>query len=165
MWVVAAVLIAMMASAVLAGFHTGPHTHLVSSVIGVVAAIWLVIMAAEGHSLPLIIVLLIAVLLVAGGVGALAWRGLRGQAPDAADSSTSPLEGAPGKALTDLDPEGIVRVQGENWSATTLNGAIKAGDPIQVINSRGVYLEVWGESNLPSALSQVNEGMKKRSPQ
>ena len=165
MWFVAAVLIAAMATTVLAGFHTGPHTHLVGSAIGVVAATWLVVMAVEGHSLPLLIALLVAVLLVATGVGFLAWRGLRGGPPASVDSSTNPIEGSHGKALTALNPEGIVRVRGENWSATALNGAIEEGDVIQVINAKGVHLEVWGEHNLPSALSPIEARERKGSPQ
>ena len=147
MWIVAMSLISLMAIALLAGFHTGPHTHALSSGLGVVAAIWLVIMAAEGRSLPLIIVLLVAVVLVSVGVGVLAWKGLQGGAAIGVGARPSSLEGEQGKAVTDLDPEGIVRVRGEDWSAQTLNGAIAAGGRIQVVNARGVHLEVWGEEN------------------
>ena len=50
-----------------------------------------------------------------------------------------------GVAVTDLKPEGIVRVRGETWSATSLNGEQPAGTLIQVISVRGIRLEVWGE--------------------
>jgi membrane-bound ClpP family serine protease len=145
MWVVAASLISLMAIALLVGFHTGPHTHVLASAFGVIAAIWLVVMASEGRSLPLIIVLLIAVLLVSIGVGVLAWKGMSGQSTVGIGSRWSAIEGASGKAVTDLDPEGIVRVRGEDWSAQTLNGTVRAGGRVQVVNARGVHLEVWGE--------------------
>src|ERR1035438_10862133 len=102
MWVVAGSLIALMAISLLVGFHTGPHTHVLASVFGVVAAIWLVVMASEGRSLPLVIVLLIAVLLVSVGVGALAWRGLSEQRKVGVGSRGASIEGAQGKAVTDL---------------------------------------------------------------
>jgi len=156
MWVVAASLISFMAIALLVGFHTGPHTHVLASAFGVIAAIWLVVMASEGRSLPLVIVLLVAVALVSIGVGVLAWKGLSGQAAIGIGSRSSPIEGAEGKAVTDLDPEGIVRVRGEDWSAQTLNGVVRAGSRVQVVNAKGVHLEVWGEESdtLPKPRNQ-----------
>jgi hypothetical protein len=44
-----------------------------------------------------------------------------------------------------LSPEGVVRVRGESWSATSLNGNLPAGAVVQVIDSKGIRLEVWGE--------------------
>ncbi|HLJ09115.1 MAG TPA: NfeD family protein, partial [Acidimicrobiia bacterium] len=60
--------------------------------------------------------------------------------------STAPgVVGSEGVAVTDLHPDGIVRVRGENWSATSLNGSVEAGQRIQVIESSGVRLGVWSE--------------------
>jgi membrane-bound serine protease (ClpP class) len=155
MWIVAGVLIVLMLVALLAGFHTGPHTHVVAGVLGAVSAIWLVIMASEGRSLPLVIVLLVAVVLVSVGVTFLAWKGLEGQSALGAVRSGPAIEGASGKAVTDLDPEGVVRVSGEEWSATSLNGAVLAGDRIQVVNAKGVHLEVWGEEHAAPRRPQI----------
>jgi hypothetical protein len=47
-----------------------------------------------------------------------------------------------------MSPDGIVRVRGENWSATSLNGEIAAGGAVQVVNVIGVRLQVWGEENM-----------------
>ena len=48
-------------------------------------------------------------------------------------------------AVGNLDPEGIVRVNGENWSAVAVNAPVPAGTPVQVVRVAGVRLEVWGD--------------------
>jgi hypothetical protein len=55
------------------------------------------------------------------------------------------LEGASGVTESALEPEGLVRVHGETWSATSLNGNLPADAQVQVIRASGVRLEVWGE--------------------
>lgn len=50
-----------------------------------------------------------------------------------------------GTALSILDPKGIVRVRGEEWSAESVNGTIPAGTAVQVIEVDGLRLRVWGE--------------------
>jgi membrane-bound ClpP family serine protease len=52
------------------------------------------------------------------------------------------LIGADGKAATDLNPDGTVRVNGEFWQATTKNGPIKSGDPVKVVDMEGMFLIV-----------------------
>jgi membrane protein implicated in regulation of membrane protease activity len=145
MWLVAGLLVGLVVVVSLVGFHTGPHTHLVAGVLGVAAAVWLIVMAFEGQSLPLLLVLLGAVLATSVGVGVLAWKGLSSPPAESAILRKSSLEGAEGVTITELDPDGIVRVHGENWSAESLNGSIKAKARVQVINAKGVHLEVWGE--------------------
>lgn len=50
------------------------------------------------------------------------------------------LQGAKGEALTELDPHGLIRCQGEVWSATA-DAPIPAGEPIRVL---GVdRLDAW----------------------
>jgi membrane-bound ClpP family serine protease len=147
MWLVAGLLIGLMVLGLLLGLHTGPHTHGVASVFGVAAAVWLIVMATQGHTLSLVIVLLAAVVLVTAGTLALTWQGLSHHDELASGPKASSLEGSPGTAVTDLGPEGIVRVRGEDWSARSLNGQVHAGERIQVINAVGVRLEVWGEED------------------
>jgi membrane protein implicated in regulation of membrane protease activity len=158
MWLVAGLLVGFVVLVSLLGFHTGPHTHVVAGVLGVAAAIWLVVMAFEGRSLPILLVLLGAVLVISVGVGVLAWKGL------SSPPTASPIprgrspEGAEGVAVTDLDPSGIVRVHGENWSAESLNGTVKASARIQVINAKGVRLEVWGDETDEGQLNPGTAG-------
>jgi membrane-bound ClpP family serine protease len=53
-----------------------------------------------------------------------------------------------------LDPAGIVRVAGEDWTAVSLNGPVPAGGRVQVVSVRGVRLEVWGEDLSALQLAQ-----------
>ena len=148
MWVVAGVLLGLVVLASLAGFHAGPHGHVAAGVIGVVAAGWLLAMWASGQGRPLLYLLFAADLVVSLGVATSAWRGiaaLRARPPSGAPGT---LTGAEGVALSDLRPDGIVRVRGETWSATALNGQVTAGTPIQVIQADGVRLGVWGKEVL-----------------
>jgi membrane protein implicated in regulation of membrane protease activity len=143
MWGVADVLLAVVLASSLAGFHLGPHTHAFASALGAVTAIWLIAMGLSGLGAPALWGLLAADVALSGAVGTLAWRGF--ESLKELPRSTAPsLEGALGTATDVLDPEGTVRVRGESWSATSLNGRVERGEEIQVVNAKGVRLEVWG---------------------
>jgi membrane-bound ClpP family serine protease len=143
MWIIAGVLLGLVVLFSLVGFHSGPHVHAAAGVIGVLAAVWLVVMAVDGRSAPILWALLTADLVVSAGVGVMAWFGLSGRV----DGGRRPasVEGAEGIAVSDLTPEGIVRVRGEQWSAVSVNGTVRAGTRVQVLRVTGVHLEVWGE--------------------
>jgi len=143
MWIIAGVLLGLVVLTTLVGFHSGPHTHVVAGGVGVLAAAWLVVMAVNGRSVPILWALLTADLVVSVGVGVMAWYGLSGRASPAHRPVS--LEGEEGVALSDLTPEGIVRVRGEQWSAVSVNGTVLAGTRVQVLRTSGVHLEVWGE--------------------
>jgi membrane-bound ClpP family serine protease len=51
------------------------------------------------------------------------------------------LVDAIGIALSNLDPEGVVQVQSETWTALAAE-PIRAGEEIKVIDSDGLYLRV-----------------------
>ena len=142
MWIIAGVLVGLVLLGSLVGFHSGPHTHAAAVVIGVLAAGWLVFMAADGRSAPVLWALLSADLVVSAGVGIMAWKAL--SSPGGAGLHRS-LEGAEAVAVTDLEPEGIVRLRGEQWSAVSVNGTVRTGSPVHVLRAAGVRLEVWGE--------------------
>lgn len=154
MWIVAGILLAMVVIGLLAGFHVGPHAHVGAAIAGVIAAAWLLVMLALGDTRPLLYVLLAADVSVTGLAGIGAWRVIRdpGALAETNKPSSQSVAGKLGVATSDLDPEGIVTVRGEQWSAVSLNGRIPAGREVQVINADGVRLEVWGEepSELPS---------------
>jgi hypothetical protein len=84
-------------------------------------------------------------LVVSAGIGTLAWKGLTTRGINVAGRHLVSPNGAEGVAIGDLDPEGIVRVHGENWSAVAVNGPVRAGTPVQVVRVAGVRLEVWGD--------------------
>jgi membrane-bound ClpP family serine protease len=146
MWAVAGVLLGLVLLASIVGFHAGPHSHVFAGVLGAVTAIWLFAMALSGQSAPLLWALLSADLVLSAGVGTAAYKGIRSErAALTSSKSTNSLAGKLGVALSDLTPDGLVRVGGETWSATSLNGNVKNGDAVQVIEFEGVRLKVWGE--------------------
>jgi membrane-bound serine protease (ClpP class) len=145
MWVIAGVLLGLVVLASLVGFHAGPHAHAAAGVFGALAAGWLVLMVVEGRSLPVLLALLSADVVVSAGVGVLAWKGLTTRGLRVPGHHFVSPVGAEGVAVTALHPEGIVRVHGETWSALSLNGSVRAGAPVQVVGGSGVRLEVWGE--------------------
>ena len=155
MWLLAGVLVASFLLAALAGFHLGPHVHALAGLLGILAVAWLVVEALQGRSLGIVITLIVFVLLGSVGVGLLAWKGLSAPSVSAGSGRRVPIEGEYGHAVTALEPSGIVRVGGEDWSAVTLNGSVPPGGKVQVLNARGVHLEVWGEEN--EALGQSSD--------
>ncbi len=143
MWIVAGILLGLVVLSAVVGFHSGPHSHVFAGVCGLVAAIWLVIMAVEGRSAPVLWALLSADLVVSAGLGVMGWLGL--SSPPGGTHRHMRLEGAEGVALGDLQPDGVVSVRGEHWSAHSVNGNVSAGGRVQVVSARGVRLEVWAE--------------------
>lgn len=156
MWIVAGLLLGLVLVTSLVGFHSGPHTHVVAAVVGILAAGWLLFMASDGQSAPLLWVLFGADVVISAGIGVMGWVAIRRTGEVGSHLATGRLEGAEGVAVTDLGPEGVVRVHGEEWSATCLNGNLPAGSRVQVLHG-GVRLEVWGEqpSEVPSAAPEV----------
>ena len=156
MWVIAGVLIGLALAAVLAGFHVGPHAHVVAGALGIVAAVWLVVMVVEGQSTSTLVALLAATLIVSAGAIAIGWYGLSGRGTIAYHPER--IEGAEGVAVNDLAPEGLVRVRGEQWSATSVNGTARAGTRVQVLRVSGLRLEVWAEEPDLHLLSSAGGG-------
>jgi membrane-bound ClpP family serine protease len=148
MWIVAGVLLGLVVFSSIFGFHIGPHAHAVAAVAGIAAAGFLIAIAVSGDTRSFVFLLLSADVVVSAGVGAIAWKGLTDPRLRGAHAMHS-LVSAEGVAVNDLEPSGIVRVAGENWSATSLNGRIRAGARIQVIQADGVRLSVWGDNGLP----------------
>jgi membrane-bound ClpP family serine protease len=158
MWVFAGILLGLVLLASLIGFHAGPHAHLVAGVLGILAATVLLIMAIEGNASELSWLLFGGDLALSVGVGVLAWRGLAGRGQIPAPHRALADTGVEGVAVSDLDPEGIVRVRGEDWCAVAVNAPVRSGTAVQVVGRAGVRLEVWGEE-LPAG-----DGLPSRSP-
>jgi membrane-bound ClpP family serine protease len=62
--------------------------------------------------------------------------------------------------MSQLAPEGIVRVRGELWSAISINGTVPMSTPVQVVRAAGVRVEVWGEGaevTSPAGLFELSE--------
>jgi membrane-bound serine protease (ClpP class) len=60
----------------------------------------------------------------------------------AVTTGSQALRGRTGTALSDLTPSGTVEVDRESWSARAVEGPIGRGEPIVVIDVKGVVLEV-----------------------
>jgi membrane-bound ClpP family serine protease len=143
MWTVAGVLLGVVIVASLLGFHTGPHAHMLAAAAGVLVAAWFLFMVADGRSSSLLWVILGADLALSVCLVIAAWRVLSTRDHDVRHFNS--LEALEGVAVSDLTPEGIVRVRGEQWTAESVNGTVKSGARIQVLRADGVRLEVWGE--------------------
>ena len=143
MWITAGILLGLVVLASLVGFHLGPHLHLAAGVFGILAAAWLVLMVVDGLSAPVLWALLSVVLVVSAAAVAIGWYGLSGRGT--VGYHPARLEGTEGVAVGDLAPEGLVRVRGEQWSGTSVNGTARAGTRVQVLRVSGLHLEVWAE--------------------
>ncbi|MGB9112980.1 MAG: NfeD family protein [Acidimicrobiales bacterium] len=156
MWFVAGALLGVVGLASILGFHLGHHAHTIAAIAGVAAAGVLAAIIGTGNTSGLVIALLSADIVVTAGVGTMAWRGLSDPRLRATASAHS-VVGKEGVALGVLDPSGVVRVRGENWSATSLNGRVQEGGRIQVIGTEGIRLTVWGEDQLPPSIPDALE--------
>jgi membrane protein implicated in regulation of membrane protease activity len=158
MWIVAGILLGLALLGALAGLHVGPHGHALGTAAGVLAAVWLLIMLALGDARPILYVLLGADVSITALMGVAGWRVL--STPNAmAEHDTPPpsCEGHFGVAVGALEPGGIVRVDGEEWSAESVNGTVPAGGRVQVLRVNGMKLEVWGEDNPALAPRALND--------
>jgi membrane-bound ClpP family serine protease len=145
MWAIAGVLLGLVVLASLVGFHTGPHSHFAAGVLGTIAALWLAIMALDGRSSALLWTLFGADMVLTAGVSSAAWKALGVERLASATRKVTRIEGAEGFAKTDLSPDGVVRVRGEDWSASSVNGDVAADAPIRVVSVDGIRLNVWAE--------------------
>lgn len=50
--------------------------------------------------------------------------------------------GAIGVVVSDLDPQGVVYVNGETWTAVSSQGPLRSGEAVQVVGSEGLRLTV-----------------------
>jgi len=62
----------------------------------------------------------------------------RRKSPVGSDS----IIGRKGRCVTELDPEGLVRVQGETWKAVSQCGTVAEGDEVTVADLKGLMLVV-----------------------
>ena len=131
MWAVAGVLLGGMLIVLLARIHIGPHSHVASAAFGLVAAVWLVTWPPPGCPPP-------AVGDLRHRRCAVGWSGCaRMERPAVSARTLSAQAGSPRGRVrcrrSALDPDGLVKIHGETWSATSMNGNFPAGAHVQVI--------------------------------
>jgi membrane-bound serine protease (ClpP class) len=68
-------------------------------------------------------------------------KGIRAQAR-AVSFGVEALSGGVGHAVTDLSPEGLVLLAGEQWSARSVGGAVRSGEKVEVVGRDGLRLLV-----------------------
>src|ERR1700683_3403313 len=127
MWIAVGVLLGVVLLSSLLGFHVGPHAHMFAAALGVGAAVFLVVLATTGHANATLWTLFGADLAFSTGVGVLGWKGITSAGSTSWGHGVTGLVGREAVAVTDLDPDGVVRIRGENWSATSLNGMVPTG--------------------------------------
>ena len=119
------------------------------------------ILASTNGPTTLLLLLLAGDVTLSVAVALLAWRGLSVPDRPVSDAPERIGTGAEGVAVSDLDPAGIVRVQGEDWSAVAVNAPVRQGSAVQVVGRGGVRLEVWGEEELPAFGADAAEDSEK----
>lgn len=70
---------------------------------------------------------------------------------------TPTLVGAEGTVVSALDPIGIVRAQGESWTAESISGPLPVGVTVHVVKVQGLRLVVWSEQGRVLGLDPLPE--------
>ena len=126
--------------------------HGVLTVGGVIAFVFGAILLTERQApvlqISLRLILTVAVLLAGFFLFAVS-AGIRAQKA-APRSGSESLIGAVGVARSRLDPEGMVHVQGEMWTATAVGGPIDDGQPVRVVAVDGLRVRVKPEPRVSS---------------
>ena len=102
-----------------------------------------VFQSANFHEVSLQVQIALAVILLA--IAAIAiWMIYKAAKADLYKIKTGKeaLVGSVGVAVTDLKPEGEIRVVGEFWQATTKEEWIKNGEKVEVVGMDGMFLVV-----------------------
>lgn len=141
---IAGILLGLAVLAAVAGLHLGYHAHLAATVLGAVAAVCLVIIAAGGGHPAWLWGVLAGDVAFTALVGVWGWRGVAAGRAALPERHLLTGSGATGVAVSDLDPDGIVTVNGERWSAVAVNAPVHKGCAVQVVGRGGVKLQVWG---------------------
>ena len=141
--VVAGLLLSLALVIWLAGFHVGPHAHFVAAAVALAGAGWLVIAILDGRSAPALWAVVAAAVVIAVVAALTAWFAMSGRGT--VDYDPHRIEGREAVVVDDLAPDGRVRVRGELWAATSVNGVARVGTRVQVLRATGLHLEVWAE--------------------
>jgi len=86
-------------------------------------------------------IFVLASVLVAGVFSLIVYKVAEAQKMKA-KTGVEALIGKEGVALTDLSPEGFVKIEGETWRAISQEGSIEKGERVRVVSWRGIKLVV-----------------------
>jgi membrane-bound serine protease (ClpP class) len=96
--------------------------------------------AAPAVTISLSVIIVMTVLVVAFFSFVLG-KGIRAQARKIS-FGVEALEGGAGTAVTDLTPNGLIHLGGEQWSARSVEGRLAAGESVEVVGRDGLRLLV-----------------------
>jgi membrane-bound serine protease (ClpP class) len=108
-----------------------------------VAAGSVVLYALPGLLSPFVLLGVVLVGIVLGVVLLRVAQGVRRLPPM---NPLQELVGARGVARTELNPDGVVHVNGQMWSAHVRGAPVAPGEPVRVVARRGLVLEVMSAS-------------------
>ena len=142
-WAAAAVILAMIAATSVLAAHAGGHAWFVPLPGALLALAWLA-SVSSGHRHASTWWLLAASAALTGVATLFAAGVLRARVATRSMPRAS-LVGSSGTVVSPLAPLGIVRVQGETWTAESISGPLPAGAPVHVVRVDGLRLLVWSE--------------------
>ncbi len=143
--------------ALLLSFHFGPHALVATS--GVVVVVSSVAIALAGLGIlfatdPVVAVVTLSAALLGSGASLIwGYRSIRSSRSEASCLDTDRLRSSTAVAATDLAPTGIVLIDGEQWSAESIDGPIRAGTRVLVAELRGLRVIVVSD---PLSFDQTN---------
>lgn len=122
--------------------HVGGHAWFIPLPAAAAAAAWVLAAATSTSAAAW---WLVAACALGCGAGLMVVSTALRQGPPAAKEPVL-APGDSGLAVTALSPTGVVRINGETWTASSLSGSLPAGAPVHVVRRDGLHVEVWSES-------------------
>ena len=152
----ALVLLLVAAVALGVGFHGGPHVAAVLGVVGLVAAfVFFLFLLGRSEFNAMAGAITGATMAITLGTVVFGLSSLRRLRHQTGPSASAALWNGHGVALSDLDPQGTVRIAGETWSAESDGSAIRAGTAVIVVEINRLHLKVTPD---PLGLGQDAKG-------
>ncbi len=144
MVIVSLVLLVLTLFVVAAGVHLGPHSSIGAGASSfVIAGVAIAFLAGSSRSVTTLTLLIYGLIFVISiGTIALGVKGVMSKSKALTPQRYLSLLGRTGVASTDLAPSGTVTVDGESWSADALEGTIKEGTNIFVVEADQIHLKV-----------------------
>jgi membrane-bound ClpP family serine protease len=156
MTAIAVVLAVLVAATLAVGRHAGGHAWLLPIPALVLAGLW-ALAAGPGDASGVVAGSLAGVAMLMSVAGLLLAGIAAAQRRHGVPSMPPRLGTSVGVAITALDPGGVVRVDGETWSADSLSGPLPAGTAVRVTSVQGLRLQVWSEAGTVPGADALEE--------
>lgn len=126
-------------------FHLGPHHMIVSSGIAFAISttgIVLLLSSSSVATAEFLWTALISILVLSSLGLLLGVKSLKSLSSITSPQSDTPLPGSPATAVTELAPDGVVKVGNETWSACSIGKNIPSGTLLMITEVNGLKLTV-----------------------